>query len=494
MNTSNDLSGLTAADTARLVRQREISPVEVIDAAIKRIEQRNGSLNAFIHTDFEQARQRARALEAEIMKGNDPGSLAGVPTAMKDLFDFKPGWPSTFGGIPALKDFIPDFTSTYAERIERAGAILLGKTNSPLLGFRGTTDNPLFGPTRNPFNTSKNSGGSSGGSAAAVADGMIPLAGASDGGGSIRIPASCCGVYGLQPSFGRVPAIARPNAFGSISPFKYAGPITRTVEDAALALNALAGYDPRDPFSSNETIDFVAAAKRPIHGMKIGFSPDFGGFPVQREVADIVAKAVRAFEDAGATVVPVKIELPCAQAELSELWCRMICVGTTAVFEEFRSRGIDLLRDHRADLPDALVEWVERAERLTVAELNRDQALRSRLYDALQAAFGQVDLLVTPTLACLPVDNHPVRGQTIGPSSINGEAVDPRIGWCMTYFTNMSGHPAASIPAGLHNGLPVGMQLIGRRYADADVLAASSAFERVRPWHDAYQVCAARPL
>jgi amidase/aspartyl-tRNA(Asn)/glutamyl-tRNA(Gln) amidotransferase subunit A len=477
-----------------LVRQRDISPVEVIDAAIKRVEQRNGSLNALIYTDFEQARQHARALEAKIMKGIDPGLLAGVPTAMKDLFDFKPGWPSTFGGVPALKDFIPDFASIYPARIERAGAILLGKTNSPLLGFRGTTDNPLFGPTRNPFNTSKNSGGSSGGSAAAVADGMVPLAGASDAGGSIRIPASCCGVYGFQPSFGRVPVVSRPNAFGAVSPFKYAGTVTRTVDDAALALNALAGYDAGDPFSLNETIDFVAATEQSIRGMKIGFSPDFGGFPVQPEVTEVVARAVLAFEDAGATVVPVKIVLPCPHGELTDLWCRMICVGTTAVLDGFRRQGIDLLRDHRADLPDGLVEWVERADRLTVAELNRDQVIRSQVYDALQAAFTQVDLLVTPTLACLPVDNHAVRGNTVGPSSINGEAVDPHIGWCMTYFTNMSGHPAASIPAGMHKGLPVGMQLIGRRYADADVMAASAAFERVRPWRGAYQVCAARAL
>ncbi|MDB5775493.1 MAG: glutamyl-tRNA(Gln) amidotransferase subunit [Herbaspirillum sp.] len=494
MNTLNDLSGLSASETARLVRRREISPVETIAAAIERIERRNPSLNALIYTDFEQATQRARALETQIMKGVDPGPLAGVPTAMKDLFDFKPGWPSTFGGVPALKDFIPDFASIYPERIEAAGAILLGKTNSPLLGFRGTTDNPLFGPTRNPFNMSKNSGGSSGGSAAAVADGILPLAGASDAGGSIRIPASSCGVYGFQPSFGRVPMVSRPNAFGAISPFKYAGTVTRTVADAALALGALAGYHPGDPFCVNDTVDFAAAAGRSVRGMKIGFSPDFGGFPVQPEVAALVARAVLAFEEAGATVVPVKIDLPCPHGELTELWCRMICVGTNAVLDGFQRQGIDLLRDHRADLPDAMVEWIERAGRLTVAELNRDQAIRSQVYDALQAAFAQVDLLVTPTLACLPVDNHAVRGNTVGPSSINGEPVDPHIGWCMTYFTNMSGHPAASIPAGMHAGLPVGMQLIGRRLADADVIAASAAFERVRPWRDAYRICAARVL
>jgi amidase len=170
--------------------------------------------------------------------------LHGVPTAIKDLFDFQPGWPATFGGIRALKDLTLDISCPFAERIQRAGAIVLGKTNSPIMGFRGTCDNYLFGPSRNPFAPAKNTGGSSGGSAAAVADGLLPLAEGTDGGGSIRIPASWCGVYGYKASFGRIPYVNRPNAFAGINPFLFEGPITRTVGDAALALDALAGYDP----------------------------------------------------------------------------------------------------------------------------------------------------------------------------------------------------------------------------------------------------------
>src|SRR5438105_5832002 len=183
------------------------------------------------------------------MAGQQLGPLHGVPSAIKDLFDFKPGWPSTFGGIRALKDLKLDLSCIYAERIERAGAIILGKTNSPVMGFRGVCDNYLFGPSRNPFNVAKNTGGSSGGSAGAVADGLFPLAEGTDGGGSIRIPASWCGVYGYKAAFGRLPLCTRPNAFSSDTPFIFEGPLTRNVRDAALALSALAGYDARDPFA-----------------------------------------------------------------------------------------------------------------------------------------------------------------------------------------------------------------------------------------------------
>jgi amidase/aspartyl-tRNA(Asn)/glutamyl-tRNA(Gln) amidotransferase subunit A len=193
---ATDLAYSSATELATRIKRRELSPVEVVDACIERIEARNPSLNAFVHLGFDDARQRASAAERAVMAGSELGPLHGVPSAIKDLFDFKPGWPSTFGGVRALKDLQLDLTCVYAERMERAGAILLGKTNSPVMGFRGTCDNYLFGPTHNPFNLAKNSGGSSGGSAAAVGDGLVPIAEGTDGGGSIRIPASWCGVFG----------------------------------------------------------------------------------------------------------------------------------------------------------------------------------------------------------------------------------------------------------------------------------------------------------
>jgi amidase len=184
------LAYATATELAARIRRRDLSPVEVVEAHVERIGERNPGLNAFVYEGFDDARRRAREAEEALTSGEEVGPLHGVPTAMKDLFDFKPGWPTTFGGVRAFEKFVPDFYCAWAERMERAGAIILGKTNSPVMGFRGTCDNYMFGPTRNPFDPSRNSGGSSGGSAAAVADGMLPLAEGTDGGGSVRIPAS----------------------------------------------------------------------------------------------------------------------------------------------------------------------------------------------------------------------------------------------------------------------------------------------------------------
>ena len=493
MALSDELAYASAAELAARIRRRELSPVEVVEAFIPRIEARNPSLNAFVYFGFENARALAREAEQTLMSGAELGPLHGVPCALKDLFDFKPGWKSTFGGVRALKDFVPDFHCAFAERIEQAGAILLGKTNSPVMGFRGTCDNPLFGPARNPFDLARNSGGSSGGSAAAVADGLLPFAEGTDGGGSIRIPASWCGVYGYKASFGRVPVFTGPNAFGGTAPFLFEGPITRTVEDAALALTALAGYHPRDPYSLDERIDFTTATKRSVRGWKIAYSPNLDVFPVDRRVAAAVAEAVHAFEEAGAHVEEVKVGIQRPQRELSDLWCRLIMRTNVQAVEMFKAGGIDLLQDHRDDFPEEYLRWIEAGYRMSALDLFRDQEIRSEIYHAIQGVLNDYQLLITPTLACLPVENA-TDGNTMGPAEVEGEAVDRLIGWCLTYPINFTGHPAASIPAGLAEGLPVGMQIIGRRYADTDLLAASAAFERLRPWHESYAICAQRTL
>ncbi len=493
---SDELAYIPAHELAARIRRRDLSPVEVVDACIARIEARNPSLNALVYLGFDDARREAKLAEDAVMRGAELGPLHGVPAALKDLFDFKPGWPATLGGIRALKGHVVDAYCAFAERIERrGGAILLGKTNSSLMGFRGTCDNYLFGPTRNPFNVAKNSGGSSGGSAAAVADGLLPLAEGTDAGGSIRIPAAWCGVYGYKASFGRVPFLSRPNAFGAAdSPFLFEGPITRTVEDAALALTALAGYDPRDPFSLNEPVaDFTAATRRSIRGLQIAYSPNLDVFPIEGSVAEVVGRAVQAFEEAGARVEEVKLGLARSQRELSDVWSRLYMLLNLQAFESYKRGGVDLLGDHRGDFPPEYLRWVEECQRLSALDFYRDQAVRSEIYNAFQGVLETHDLLVTPTLACLPVDNAE-DGNTVGPSAINGEEVDPLIGWCLTYFVNFTGHPAASIPAGLSRGLPVGMQVIGRRNADLDVLAASAAFERLRPWRDSYRLCRDRSL
>ncbi len=493
MALADELAYMTATEMAALIRRRQLSPVEVVDAVIERIEERNPSLNAFIFKGYDDARQRAEHAERAVASGEELGPLHGVPTAMKDLFDFKPGWPATFGGVRALKDLVIDAYCVFAERVEKAGAILIGKTNSPIMGFRGVCDNYLFGPTSNPFDTAFNPGGSSGGSAAAVADGLVPFAEGSDGGGSIRIPAAWCGVYGYKPSFGRVPMVMRPDAFAGTNPFIYEGPLTRTVEDAALVLNALSGYDARDPYSLDEDVDFLPATRRSIRGMRIAYSPDLDVFPVDPRIASVVREAVDAFKEAGAHVEEVKLGLKRDQRELSDLWCRLIIPLSCVGFERMKAGGFDLLGEHRDDFPPEFLYWVDKGMDTTVLQQAADQEMRTEVYDALQGVLGSYDVILTPTLTAMQVRNG-TDGNTLGPAEVNGVEIDRLIGWCPTYVCNYSGHPAASIPAGFADGLPVGLQIIGRRYADADVLAVSAAFERLRPWHASYARCAERPL
>lgn len=490
---TDELAWLSTTETARRIRERELSPVEAVEAAIDRIERRNPSLNAVVFKGYDDARRAAKEAEAAVMRGDAVGRLHGVPCLIKDLFDFKPGWKSTFGGIRALKDQVIDAYCVFAERVEGAGAIIVGKTNSPVMGFRGTTDNPLFGPTSTPFAIGRNSGGSSGGSAAAVGDGLVPFAEGTDGGGSIRIPAAWCGVYGYKASFGRVPMVMRPDAFATLTPCLHEGPLTRTVDDAALVTTVLSGFHPGDPLSLDEQPDFTTATAQSIRGKRIAYSPDFGIFPVDPRVAAVCADAVGAFREAGAIVEEVAISMPHTQEELGDLWCRIIMPINVAGIEGLKAHGIDLENDHPGDLPPAYLSYLRECRTDTTQDLIRYQAMRTTVYDAVQGVLSDYDFLVTPTLACLPVENG-VDGDTMGPAEINGVAVNRLIGWCMTYPVNYSGHPAASAPAGFADGLPVGLQIIGRRYDDASVFAASAAFERVRPWIDSYEIPQNRPL
>ena len=375
------------------------------------------------------------------------------------------------------------------ERLERAGAILVGKGNSPVMGFRGTCDNPLFGPTRNPFDVTRNSGGSSGGCAAAVADGLVPLAEGTDGGGSLRIPAAWCGIVGFKPSFGRVPFVTRPNAFSGTDPFLYQGPLTRTVEDCALVLDAIAGHDPRDPYALTERTDFMAALQHPIAGRRIGYTQNYDVFPVDPRVRGAVDAAVGAFADAGAHVEEVSLGIHHDQHELSDLWCRLAIPAHVARIAALAEQGIDVPAD---DLPPQYHAWLARGSALTVLERARDQALRTEIYDAFDQTFATYDLIVGPTVCALPVENAARASDTVGPVEVDGVAVDELIGWCPTYLQNLTGHPAASVPAGLVDGLPVGLQVIGRPGRDEEVIAACADFERLRPWDEIYDIPAGR--
>lgn len=479
----------SAASLARKIRAKEVSPVEVMSAAIARIEAHDSKINAIVIPHLDEALEAARAAEAAVQRGDETGPLHGVPIAIKDCFGFKPGWVSTYGGVRGLANHVTMASCAFVERMEKAGAIIVGKTNSPIFGFRGTCDNYLFGPSRNPFDLTRNSGGSSGGSAAAVAAGLLPLCEGTDGGGSIRIPASWCGVFGYKAAFGRVPLLGGGDPFGGLAPFIFEGPITRTVEDAALAMTALAGYDSRDLFALEGRVDFLGATRASIAGKRIAYTRNYGIFPVEPEVTAVVDRAVKAFEEAGAHVEEVDMGIRHSQGELSDLWCRLIAPKQAVALENFRREGLDLARE---DFPPEFWRWDEIGKRLTVTQFLADQAVRGEVVAAFRSVLDRYDLLVSPTLACLPVENAS-DGNTVGPSEIQGEAIDPLIGWCMTYLVNFVGYPASTVPAGFSaGGLPVGMQIAGRRYADADVFAASAEFERLRPWIDSYRRCQIR--
>lgn len=481
----------TVGALAAAVAERDVSPVELVELAIERIEERNPSLNAVILKGYDDARAAAQEAEQAVLRGDDLGCLHGVPTLMKDCFDFKPGWPSTFGGIPELADFVTQDTCVWVERVEAAGGIIVGKTNSPVMGFRGVTDNPLFGATGNPFDARYNPGGSSGGSAAAVADGMVPFAEGTDGGGSTRIPSAWCGTYGYKASFGRTPVVLRPNAWAGTQPTINEGPITRCVRDAAIVMEALTGYDPRDPYSLREEVDYVAACDRPIEGMRIAYSPDLDIYPIDPRVAGTVADAVTAFEDCGAIVEEVELGLDFDQLEFAHLWCHMIMNLNVVAIEGFKAQGIDLMAGD--GLPPVYREWIERGSDMDIRDVAADNIKRTQAFEALQGVFADYDVLATPTMSTMPPLNEDT-GDTMGPSEVNGIEIDPSIGFCLAFITNFTGHPAASVPAGLADGLPVGMQLIGPSLRDDVVIAASAAFERVRPWMGSYEVCRSRAI
>ena len=488
------LERLSAAELGREIGAGHVSPGEATAYFAKRIEERNPSLNAFVYTRLDEARDAAKRLEADLAAGAEAGPFCGVPFALKDFLPSKRGWTNSHGGVKALIREDP-FDSEFCRAMEAAGGVAIGKTNAPAFAFRGTCDNRLYGPTSTPFDTRYNSGGSSGGSAAAVADGMVPIAEGSDGGGSIRIPSAWCGCFGFKASVGTIPSVCRPDAWAATHPYCFNGGITRTVEDSAILLNYMARYDPRDPLSlRRKSVDFTEQMRRPLKGWRIGFTPDFGVFPVEREVAEITRRAALRFCEAGATVEPVRFSLRRSAYELAEMWCRSICVDTAIELELDRRRGFDLVGAHRDQLPEEFIEWNERAAGGGILDYYEFNLVRTELFDALQDALDRYDLIVSPTTICLPVRNA-ADGNTTGPREVNGQKVEPLIGFCETFFANFTGHPAASVPAGLSgSGLPVGMQLIGRRFCDGDVLAAAHAFEQIQPWRQLYEIPFSRTI
>ncbi|MCF8052683.1 MAG: amidase [Desulfobacterales bacterium] len=454
----------TAHELAELVAKKEISPLELMEETLRRIEVVDPSLNAFCALDPETALAEAKAMTEAIARGKHPGPLAGIPLGVKDLEDAA-GFVTSFGSIP-FKDNLAAEDSVQVARLKAAGAIVVGKTNVPEFGFTGFTKNRLFGVTRNPWNLQRTCGGSSGGSAAAVSAGLVPLCTGSDAGGSIRIPACYCGCFGMKPSFGRIPI--GPQSHLTFSHMTVAGPLTRSVADAALYLDCTAGSHPADPYSlPGPRRSFFSELDELPDSLNVAFSPDLGYARVEKDVMACAKEAAAAFEEMGHRLELWTEALP----DAADAWMPLIC---TDIYAQIGGA----LEAHRQALGKTLVAMVEKTKTLTVAEIDGFQKLRLELNRRLEHLFDQFDLLLTPTM---PTEAFAAGGPP--PAVIEGERVPLLGAVAFTYPFNLSGHPAATVPAGMtSNGLPAGLQIVGPRHRDDLVLQAARAYEKARPW------------
>jgi amidase/aspartyl-tRNA(Asn)/glutamyl-tRNA(Gln) amidotransferase subunit A len=479
-----DICTLSAVELAEHIRNKKISALEATDAYLERIDRLDGNINAYVTVLRDRARDTAKAADRKLANGEAVGQLHGVPISIKDLFSPLAGHRQTMG-CKVLRNNIAARSATCVERFEAAGAIILGLTNASEFGHKGVTDNYLTGPTSTPFRTGYNAGGSSGGASASVAAGMAAIAQGGDAGGSVRIPAALSGVVGFKPSYGTIASASRPNAFVSHTPFVQNGPLARTVADAALLLDVMAGHHPRDPMSVKRFANFTAIAP-PDKTLRIAFSPDLGVFQVAPEVARLVQEAVKSLQTVYPHIDSVDVTLPLDQTALGQLWNDQISVFCATLDAGLQGKNIRLLDENREHLSPEISAHIERGRAMRAVELQLLDFQRSNVLDAVEDIFDNYDLLICPTTGVSGVPNAD-DGHTLGPREINGHAVDPTIGWCLTHPFNFTGHPAASVPAGLDkDGLPVGLQIIGRRFEDMTVLQAAAALEQARPWRQFY--------
>jgi len=453
----SDLCALSATDLLDGYRKHQLSPIEVTRAVLDRIEKLNPVLNAF-NLVSDRAMEDAKASEARWLAGQPKGLLDGVPVSIKDIILTR-GWPTLRGSktVDPKGPWNDDAPAT--ARLREHGAVLLGKTTTPEFGWKGVTDSPLTGITRNPWNAKKTPGGSSGGAVAAVAAGMGPLAVGTDGGGSIRIPCSFAGLFGIKPSFGRVPAWPL-SPFGTVA---HVGPITRTVSDAALMLNVLSLPDARDwhalPFDSR---DWRSGLDQGVDDLRIAFSPDLGYADVDREVADIVRQAVQVFTELGAHVEEKHPGFENPEPIFRTHWF----AGAAALLAAIPA-------EKRKLIDPGLLDVAAEGAKISAAEVMDAQMKRGALGAHMNLFHRDYDLLVTPTLAVAAFD----AGVEFPPGKKRW------IDWTPFSFPfNLTQQPAASIPCGLtRDGLPVGLHIVGPRYNDGIVLRAARAFETARP-------------
>lgn len=470
---TEDLSFLPAFRLVEEYRGRRLSPVEVTRAVLERIEALNPALNAFVTLCPAEALRDATASEEAYRRGQPRGPLDGVPVSIKDLVATK-GLRTTFGSF-LFRDFVPDHDAPLVERLRAGGAVILGKTNTPEFGAAPFTDNLVFGRTNNPWNLERTSGGSSGGAGAAVAAGLGPVAQGSDGGGSIRIPSAFCGVFGLKPTYGRIP---RESSAASWSTLSHLGPMTRTVRDAALFLDATAGHHPADPFSLPPPPEpYAREVDRGVKGLRAAWSPDLGWGVVDPQVEALCREAAFALAEAGALVEARTPEL--LDPQETRTFMNIAAPEDTAFFARFSEDELGLLTDEAR-------AFHEYGKRLSAVELVEANQRRWTLRNQLDAFFREYDLLLTPAVA-IPAFPH---GTDV--REVAGTPVRP-FGWSpFTVPFNLTGLPAASVPCGFVDGLPVGLQIVAPAFRDDLALRASRALELLRPWADRIPPVAAR--
>jgi len=448
------IAQLSAYETSELIDSGQLSPVEVTQALLDRIAELNPRLNAFLTVTPERALADARSAEDRALRGERIGPLDGVPHSIKDS-DATRGIRTTHGSM-FTRDLVPDRDSVVAERMKATGSPLLGKTNMPQVGHKDMTDNLLGPPTLNPWDLSRTPGGSSGGAAAAVAAGLGALATGSDGAGSIRIPSAFTGLVGVKPSYGLIPS------WPSRDPLTVKGPITRTVMDAALLLNAVAGPDRRDPSSiDGPPPDFVQATRRGVRGLKVAWSPDFGHADVAPDVADACRRAALRFADLGCVVT----EVPIAWGSLAVDIVKPIWAAQLAAFFDERAG------EHPEWVEPSLQRFVQEGRRSSAIDYERALSQRVDLYDRLRGLFDEYDLLLSPTMpdTAWPVDREP------------DTPLFARLAF--TFPFNLTGLPAVSVPCGFdRNGRPIGLHVAAGWHRDDLALAAAARFEEAYPW------------
>lgn len=462
----NQLLGFTLVELTEMLRARKASPVELMRAVLARIDATHADLNAVVALrDREVLLRDARAAEERCMRGT-AGPLEGVPFGVKDLEDAE-GLTTSQGSLP-FRDHVARCDSTQVERLRAAGAIVVGKTNAPEFGHTAITKNLVYGVTRSPWNLERTPGGSSGGSAAALSGGVLPLVTASDGGGSIRIPASFTGAFGLKTSFGRIPR--GPFELWEYQDTSVVGPLTKTVEDAALFLDQVVGSSPYDPNSlPHPGISYMRAVREPLpNKLRIGYSPDLGYAVVQSDVAVAVEDAAKVFERLGHRLERIEGGPP----QLGREWALL------GLFE-LAAHLHPLLPAQEGQFGRSFIEGVKMGWQMTPELWGKSAQERIRLNDWCAELFERVDLLVTPTV---PYDPPPAKGpfpeETEGRQQIVAGVAS------FTIPFNLSWHPAATVRVGLSRaGLPMGMQIVGPRHHEDLVLQVARAFERERPWH-----------